>query len=121
MDFFWKKPKWEQEDRHLSALKAAPFQRGLPPVTLSPGVTLIRGPRQVGKSTWLKLLLKEQVDAGVSCFYTTRAGEVDFMLGKEKAVEIKWAPVVHNLSNAYKNLLCADKRVWNQGSFFDLD
>ena len=71
MDFFWKKPGWEQEDRHLSALKAAPFKRGLPAVRLSPGVTLIRGPRQVGKSTWLKLLLKEQVDLGASCFYTT--------------------------------------------------
>ena len=71
MDFFWKKLNWEQEDRHLSALKTAPFQRGLPAVTLSSGVTLIRGPRQVGKSTWLKLLLKEQVDAGVPCFYYT--------------------------------------------------
>lgn len=47
MDFFWKKPNWEQEDRHLLALKIAPFQRSLPVVTLSPGVTLIRGPRQV--------------------------------------------------------------------------
>jgi len=71
MDFFWKNPNWEKDDRHLSALEAAPFQRGLPPVVLSPGVTLIRGPRQVGKSTWLKLLLKEQVKQGIPSFYYT--------------------------------------------------
>lgn len=71
MELFWKKPNWENEDRHLSLLKTAPFQRKLPNVSLSPGVTLIRGPRQVGKSTWLKLLLKEQVDRGESCFYYT--------------------------------------------------
>ena len=71
MDLFWKNPDWEQKDRHLKSLKEAPFRRNLSPVVLSPGVTLIRGPRQVGKSTWLKLLLKEHLEAGRNCFYYT--------------------------------------------------
>jgi len=69
---------WEAHDRHLKALKEAPFRRSLPAVTLSPGVTLIRGPRQVGKSTWLKLLLKDQVDRGEECFYYTCEDLRDF-------------------------------------------
>jgi uncharacterized protein len=71
MDFFWKKQNWEQTDRHLLALQEAPFRRGLPSVELQPGITLIRGPRQVGKSTWLKLLLKKELDLGHPCFYYT--------------------------------------------------
>ena len=53
-------------------------------------------------------------------YYSTRDGEVDFMIDRDKAIEVKWAPIVHNLSKTYKNLKCADKRVWHQGSIFDL-
>ena len=78
MDIFWQKLGWEQRDRHFLALKNAPFQRDLPPVELTPGVTLIRGPRQIGKSTWLKTLLKRHVDRKDSCFYYTCEDLKDF-------------------------------------------
>ncbi len=68
---FWKSEGWHLQDRHLEGLRTAPFQRKLPPIQLSPGVSIIRGPRQVGKSTWLKLLLKEKLDLGAKCFYTS--------------------------------------------------
>jgi len=80
MDFFWEKNDWETLDLHLSSLKQAPFQRPTPAVSLSdPGVSLIRGPRQVGKSTWLKLLLSQHVTeaGGKSCFFHTCEDLVD--------------------------------------------
>src|SRR3989344_8615445 len=78
MEFFWKKSNWEASDRHLLALQESPFKRKLPPVKIEPGVTLIRGPRQIGKSTWLKLLLKQQIVLGESVFFYTCEDLVDF-------------------------------------------
>jgi uncharacterized protein len=69
MDLFWEIDGWERADRHLSALEKLPFQRALPAIELTPGVTLIRGPRQIGKSTWLKKLLKETIASRQSCFF----------------------------------------------------
>jgi uncharacterized protein len=58
---FWEIDGWEQQDRHLSGLKSAPFQRdfavGGAPFALGPGLWILRGPRQVGKSSWMKTLL----------------------------------------------------------------
>lgn len=71
MEFFWEKEGWERADRHLKALTRAPFQRRILHPPLSPGVTMIRGARQVGKSTWLKSLLKEAVERGEKCFFHT--------------------------------------------------
>jgi len=65
------KKDWDKQDKHFVALNEAPFQRKLPNVKLTPGVSLIRGPRQVGKSTWMKLLLKALREKGAKCFYYT--------------------------------------------------
>jgi predicted AAA+ superfamily ATPase len=69
MDIFWKKPDWEESDRHLSQLKATPFQRPFPKMKISPGIALVQGPRQIGKSSWLKTLLSERVKAKKEVFY----------------------------------------------------
>lgn len=57
MDKFWEKPNWQSEDLHLSALKRAPFQRPFPTLPNGTGLFVIRGPRQIGKSSWLKQIL----------------------------------------------------------------
>lgn len=69
MNLFWKNTNWWIEDKHLSALDQGPFKRKYPEISLSPGVTLIRGPRQIGKSTWMKFLLKKHGQRGDSCFF----------------------------------------------------
>lgn len=66
MQYFWEKIGWETEDLHLVQLNAAPFQRGLPQLLLAPGLFIIRGPRQIGKSSWLKLLLFQLCQQGLS-------------------------------------------------------
>lgn len=57
MDFFWENPGWESADRHLRALKAMPFLRPFPFIPEKEGLYVIRGPRQIGKSSWLKSIL----------------------------------------------------------------
>ncbi len=58
MQYFWEKQGWEASDRHLLALQEAPFRRDLPPLPEGAGLFMIRGPRQIGKSCWIKTLLK---------------------------------------------------------------
>ncbi|MFN8944867.1 MAG: ATP-binding protein [Pseudobdellovibrionaceae bacterium] len=67
MQNFWEKTDWESEDRHLLSLKNMPFQRPFPAMTLGSGLFIIRGPRQVGKSCWIKTLLSEQDPK--NCYY----------------------------------------------------
>ena len=60
MQNFWEKSGWQHEDKHLEELKKAPFRRKWPVLPEGPGLFLIRGPRQIGKSSWLKsMLLKD--------------------------------------------------------------
>jgi predicted AAA+ superfamily ATPase len=69
MGFFWEKQDWEAEDQHLCALAQAPFRRRFPTVRIGKGLQSIRGPRQIGKSSWLKTLLSEEVRQGKKCFF----------------------------------------------------
>lgn len=78
MSNFWEKLDWEKEDHHLSALNKMPFQREFPKIELKTGVYAIRGPRQVGKSSWMKTLLSEQVKKGKSCFFVSCENFEDF-------------------------------------------
>jgi predicted AAA+ superfamily ATPase len=54
MDIFWEKEGWEEEDPHLKKMKSMPFHRPFPFIPEKPGLYIIRGPRQIGKSSWLK-------------------------------------------------------------------
>lgn len=59
MEYFWEKNGWENEDKHFLDIKNMPFQRVFPEINLLEGLYSIRGPRQIGKSSWLKYLLKQ--------------------------------------------------------------
>lgn len=61
MENFWEKKGWEHEDVHLSELKTLPFKREIPSLSLEPGLFVIRGPRQIGKSSWLKTELTKAI------------------------------------------------------------
>jgi predicted AAA+ superfamily ATPase len=79
MQFFWEKPDWEKSDKHLLALKNSPFKRPFP-FKLDfnlPGLYIIRGPRQVGKSSWLKEILSQATQEKISSFYLSCENIVD--------------------------------------------
>jgi predicted AAA+ superfamily ATPase len=67
---WWSDPTAIQRDRHLRALETSPFRRPLPIIdTLRTGAPLVytlRGPRQVGKTTAAKLLVRRLLEAGIA-------------------------------------------------------
>ncbi len=66
---WWTNAAWRTSDPHLSQLEAQPvrlaadFASGLD--LAAPGIHILRGPRQVGKSTDLKLLVARALDDGL--------------------------------------------------------
>lgn len=68
MQYFWEKSGWEDEDIHLQRIKSMPFQRSFPFIPQNPGLYIIRGPRQIGKSSWLKSVLSTYAKTD-KCFY----------------------------------------------------
>ena len=69
-DLFWEKSGWEHEDRHLRQLALMPFERPVPFIPSKPGFYVVRGPRQVGKSCWLKQILRHYTGVDKRrCFY----------------------------------------------------
>ena len=70
---WWRDKGWQRDDITLKRVKASGFSfRHLPPdltrpENLPPGsISIIRGPRQVGKTTELKLLVSDLISVGVS-------------------------------------------------------
>ncbi len=65
---WWTDPAWVARDAHLTRLQRQPVRLSTEVVTTldldAPGIHVLRGPRQVGKSTDLKLLVDRAVDAG---------------------------------------------------------
>jgi predicted AAA+ superfamily ATPase len=59
MQNFWENKNWEKQDKHLIDLENRPFRRPFPHVQLQSGVTTLRGPRQIGKSSLMKTILLE--------------------------------------------------------------
>jgi predicted AAA+ superfamily ATPase len=68
MQNFWKKTGWEEHDPHLKKIKSMPFQRTFPFIPKMKGLYIIRGPRQIGKSSWLKTVLSHYA-LKEECFY----------------------------------------------------
>jgi len=69
---WWSDPDWEENDLSLKRVRSAGFSfRHLNPEyvrleNLPPGqISIVRGPRQVGKTTELKLLVKDLIDSGI--------------------------------------------------------
>ena len=59
MDLFWENPSWHLTDKHLMQLNSSPFLRAMPKIDLKPhSLYIIRGPRQIGKTSFLKEILK---------------------------------------------------------------
>lgn len=70
---WWAEPDWARNDRSLKRVRSANFSfrhlnRELRhPENLPPGsISIIRGPRQVGKTTELKLLVNDLLSAGIT-------------------------------------------------------
>ena len=65
---WWTNRAWRGEDPHLALLEAQPLRLAADFVTeldlRQPGIHVLRGPRQVGKSTDLKLLVERALAAG---------------------------------------------------------
>lgn len=65
---WWQGPGWEPRDAHLRRLAAQPARLPTPQVDRiglqRPAVHILRGPRQVGKSTDLKLLVRRALAEG---------------------------------------------------------
>lgn len=96
MQYFWQKSKWQQSDPHLVQLSKAPFQRNLPRLSLSPGLFIVRGPRQIGKSSWLKLLLSNLCAQGLSekVFFASCENLRDHLDLKQLLEEAKFANTI---------------------------
>lgn len=66
---WWAAPGWEAGDPHLRRLEESPLRLPAPQVEEIdlgfPAVHVLRGPRQVGKSTDLKLLVRRALDRNV--------------------------------------------------------
>lgn len=71
MEEFWQKNNWELKDHHFQQMAKMPFKRLFPFIPNKSGLYIIRGPRQVGKSTWLKTILAHFVKKKKACFYIT--------------------------------------------------
>ncbi|MGK5084814.1 ATP-binding protein [Bdellovibrionota bacterium FG-1] len=50
-------------------------------------------------------------------YWSGKAGEVDFVLAQQWAIEVKWSSAAVNLSKAYLNLVVPEKTVWTQQNF----
>jgi predicted AAA+ superfamily ATPase len=68
LNLWWSRSGWAADDPHLQALAEQPIRLDTPQVGAIdlnvPAVHVLRGPRQVGKSTDLKLLVQRALDEG---------------------------------------------------------
>jgi uncharacterized protein len=74
---WWRTAGWESDDPHLRRLAESPVRFDAPQVEAidlgAAGVHVLRGPRQVGKSTDLKLLVRRAIDGGM------KAGDIVYL------------------------------------------
>ncbi|MFP5459105.1 MAG: ATP-binding protein [Bacteriovoracia bacterium] len=68
MEKYWEISGWENEDYHLKKMNQMPFRRQFPFIPKDNGLYVIRGPRQIGKTSWLKTVLSEYAKDH-PCFY----------------------------------------------------
>lgn len=68
MDNYWEKSGWIEQDYHLKKIAEMPFQRSFPFIPEEDGLYIVRGPRQIGKTSWLKTVLAAHAHRH-PCFY----------------------------------------------------
>ena len=65
---WWKDEKWEEKDKHIREWKAQEIKwlpEWLKQISLEPfSLNFVIGPRQVGKTTGIKLLIKQLIESG---------------------------------------------------------
>ncbi len=98
---WWYEEKWEKEDKHIQEWKLEKIKwipRWISKISLQPfSLNFVIGPRQVGKTTGLKLLIKNLIEKGTDpskILYLdvglisdlTRFREILFSLKKEKFI-----------------------------------
>ncbi len=121
MDNFWENTGWEISDRHLKSLNLMPFKRDWPFIPEKNGLYIIRGPRQIGKSCWLKSILSHYARDRKS-FYLSCEELVDFkdlgillrsiahvslILLDEISFVVGWERAVKNfIDSGYQGILC---------------
>jgi len=59
---WWRIERWEEFDKHLLTLRDNPFRIERNKITKESQVNLIYGPRQVGKTTFIKLMIKRLIN-----------------------------------------------------------
>jgi predicted AAA+ superfamily ATPase len=120
-DIFWKNDGWESEDRHLSRLRAMPFRRRWPFIPEAKGLYVIRGPRQIGKTSWLKSILAAYAKSKdcffLSCENVENNRELSLILKSVRTAELiildevsfveHWDRAVkHFIDGGYQGILC---------------
>ena len=78
MEIFWESDGWEASDKHLKQLSKLPFTRNFPFIPKKKGLYIIRGPRQIGKSSWLKTILSHYTQIKEPAFYLSCENISDF-------------------------------------------
>ena len=108
---YWEKMGWELEDVHLSKIKSMPFIRNFPFIPTEKGLYIIRGPRQIGKSSWLKTVLSHYAKTE-KCFYLScenisdnreLAIILESIRGKAKIILLDEISFVQNWDRAVKH------------------
>jgi predicted AAA+ superfamily ATPase len=120
-EIFWKNPGWEAADRHLSRLNKMPFRRRWPFIPKVNGLYIIRGPRQIGKTSWLKSILSAYAGTKdcffLSCDNVRDNRELAHMLTSVRTCELiildevsfveHWDRAVkHFIDSGYRGMLC---------------
>ena len=132
---WWSDPAWCDGDPHLSLLEAQPLRLGADFVTglglRDAGIHILRGPRQVGKSTDLKLLVERALAAGFAARSIVYLS-LDLLEGQhlaELAATVKRAKDLANEPGpclilldevtAVRGWQTAVKSLWDQGTIRD--
>ncbi len=115
MELYWENNGWEKEDKHLVGVTKMPFQRRWQFVDLRPGLYSLRGPRQIGKSSWLKHLLKMQCDTvgPKNCFFLSCENLADYkdlaeilsLYKNRKVIFLDEVTFVHDWARPVKHLI----------------
>ncbi|MEW5996486.1 MAG: ATP-binding protein [Candidatus Micrarchaeota archaeon] len=81
---WWKNPGWEKEDKHLKQLAnyAYVYER-TEYIPEKKGATVVYGPRQVGKTTWIKQAISKLLEKGMAETKAIRKPESIFYINAE--------------------------------------
>ncbi|MGH2902629.1 MAG: ATP-binding protein, partial [Solirubrobacteraceae bacterium] len=130
---WWSDPTWREADPHLALLQAQPARLTADFVSElnlgEPGIHVLRGPRQVGKSTDLKLLVERTLGEGAaprSVVYLALdlledQALGDFATSVQRAVELAGETgsrglVLLDEVTAVRGWQTAVKALWDQGT-----